>query len=188
MSTQFLDGTSLGFAAMVINSISRLLRQDRADEFLHRPNEVKLLLTPLLDDEYIDLLPALSSIRRRESREQNGKLMWLEYLDVMCGKSRFNLKRLLEKASAKGACFLSEDRAQQIRWLLQSSPMGYHVPCILPFVKDGAVVALKCESDGTSFFKIDPAKDQPCAPWTVFFFNEAKTDGSNRIDPGQWIR
>jgi hypothetical protein len=60
-TNETLDGVTAGFIAAIANGLSRDIGVERMRQLIRFPQETRMLLSPLVKDEYIHLLPSLTN-------------------------------------------------------------------------------------------------------------------------------
>lgn len=191
-----LDGTTAGFIGAIANALGRMILGDRMAALIKSPEKLKLLLLPLIDDDWIDLLPALSHLGGKHiSNSSKKKLTWVHAEEVVVSQRRthYYLEHVVDVAAKKNFAFLAENEAERLCRLVSESRFSAsestgRAMCIFPY-QDGKVTGMFVtgkEGDICAYSGKRDLSDSFLAEayfidhFAVFFFHQAWDDGSNR--------
>ena len=106
-----LHGGTAAFIAAIGNALSRNISIDRMHALASSPSDLKRLLLPLIDDDWIQICPLLQNETKSE------RLVYLTgYDDIQKGDSSkfYRINHVIGAAKAKTLGFLTEGRAKSL--------------------------------------------------------------------------
>ncbi len=113
-----LHGGTAAFIAAIASALSRNISKERMHELASRPDDMKRLLLPLVDDEWINMCPLLLN-----NRGNHDGLVYLSGINdihsepCLDGES-YNIQDVIKSAYRHHLRFLNEGRAQYLAQLV----------------------------------------------------------------------
>lgn len=188
-SQKVLDGATAGFIAAVANALSRNISAERMDQLIKNPDHLKRILMPVINDDWIDMLPAIAELggKNLTCGSCKKKLVWVHAEEVVMRirSNEFMLKDVVAVAKRKNYAFLEESEADQLSTLLHNGKftakdLTGRARCVFPFKTSRNVEKSICmfTSDGVQLLINTPEfvfRDH----FAVFFFYQGWNDGSD---------